>query len=227
MVSRCRTNCGASARGSCATASFPLSSRLDILYSFCCFFVRSSKLRPRFARASCIFWSNASRDPKLALPRSIGLSHQRQMRRRSLSSSRATEHASPKHCREPLAFASVFCMFLQLMHNQPSSLMVHAQNSPSPGAKLYREAPPCRESRSSLNLHLRWGLPEFQHPLHRKRQRFLKVFALPLAKESLTMQASQIGVEQYRQGRGLEPFVCVGEAQRNGAACFSRFQYEV
>jgi hypothetical protein len=41
------------------------------------------------------------------------------------------------------------------------------------------------------------------------------------------MQASQIGVEQYRQGRGLEPFVCVGEAQRKGAVCFSRFQYEV
>ena len=155
MVSRCRTNCGASARGSCSTASFPLSSRLDILYNFCCFRVRSSKLRPRFARASCIFWSNASRDPKLALPRSIGLSHQRQMRRRSLSSSSASEHAWPKHSWEPLPFASAFCMSLQLMHNQPSSLLVHTQNSPSPGAKLYREASFCSESRSPLNLHLR------------------------------------------------------------------------
>ena len=41
------------------------------------------------------------------------------------------------------------------------------------------------------------------------------------------MQASQIGVEQNRQGRGLEPFVWVEEAQRNGATCFNCFQYEV
>lgn len=145
-------------------------------------------------RTSIRCWSKAARLCMLALPRNMGRSHQRHILLLSLSSSSNRSQPSPTQILDPSSLASRFCASLHSKQIHPS-LEEHTQNSPSPGAKLYRHRFSCV---FASIFRLLGGTSFAQHCVHKYRHLLGNVFSvLPI--EDLTIQASQTISEQRRQ----------------------------